>query len=598
MENLKVTEINGMQLYYSFISGAQRIFENQKLLNKINVFPVADADTGTNLASTMRSIVNSAEPQNNLKLTAVALADAALVGARGNSGIIFAQFLYGFSNEIKDEETLTVSAFAEYMNKAVRYAYEAIANPVEGTMISVIKDWAEYIYLLKDKFDDFLKLLLDGLLKATESLKLTTTRMAALAKANVVDAGAKGFVVFLEGMFDYFKNGQVPVTLDNTKIEIEETESVINHDVISFRYCTEAMIKGKNLKRADFTAMMTGFGDSVVIAGSPTKMRIHIHTDEPWMLFERIANLGTVTYKKVDDMVMQNDLASERKYKIGLVTDSTCDLPMELIEKHQIQVVPLTIHFGEEFYLDRITMQPDQFYKKIKTAEIYPSTAQPAFTEFVNRYNYLSTHYESIIAAHISSGLSGTWQNSLNAARRISGETGKKISVVDTKRISSSLGLIMLRTAEAVSKGDLTQDEIVSQMESWTEKTKLLVTSRTIKYMVKSGRVSHSKGLIGTLLGIKPIVVVNNAGKTETFGKPFTVKSSWKMVIDEMKSFVGDKAVWGYSISHADNQEAADWYAGQMEAITGKRPVFINQASPVLATNAGPGVVALSVMLM
>ncbi len=159
MENIKITEINGIQLYNSFISGAQRIFENQKHLNKINVFPVADADTGTNLASTMRSIVNASQPHENLKLTAVALADAALVGARGNSGIIFAQFLYGFSNEIKEEETLTVKAFAEYMKNAVKYAYEAIANPVEGTMISVIKDWAEYIYHLKDTLDDFLRLL-------------------------------------------------------------------------------------------------------------------------------------------------------------------------------------------------------------------------------------------------------------------------------------------------------------------------------------------------------------------------------------------------------------------------------------------------------
>jgi DegV family protein with EDD domain len=596
LENLKVTEINGIQLYYSFISGAQRIFENQKLLNKINVFPVADADTGTNLASTMRSIVNTAQPQESLKLTAVALADAALIGARGNSGIIFAQFLYGFSNEIKDEATLTVSAFAEYMNKAVRYAYEAIANPVEGTMISVIKDWAEYIYLLKDKFDDFLKLLLDGLMKAMESLKLTTTRMAVLAKANVVDAGAKGFVVFLEGMFDYFKNGQVQVAFDDTKIEIEEAVDAINHDDITFRFCTEAMIKGENLTRAAFTKVMEGMGDSVVIAGSPTKMRIHIHTDQPWLLFENIAKIGTVTYKKVDDMVMQNDLASNRKFKIGIVTDSTCDIPNELLQKYQIQVVPLTIHFGEEYFLDRITIQPEQFFKKLQSSDIQPTTAQPAYPEFVNRYNYLATHYESIIAAHISSGMSGTWQNSLNASRKISSETGKNISVVDTKKTSSGLGLIVLRMAEAIEMG-ISHESIVNDMAAWSDNTKILVSSKTMKYLVRSGRVSYSKGLLGKILGIKPIVEVKNHGKTETFGKPLNEKASMKIVMDEMKRYVGNNEVWGYSISHAENLTAANWYADQMEAITGKKPTFINEASPVLVTNAGPGVVALSVML-
>jgi DegV family protein with EDD domain len=579
------------------MAGAQRIFENQKLLNKINVFPVADADTGTNLASTMRSIANTAQPHPNLKITADALADAALMGARGNSGIIFAQFLYGFSNEIKEEQTLTVSAFAEYMKNAVRYAYEAIANPIEGTMISVIKDWAEYIYQFKDKFDDFLRLLLDGLKKAMESLKMTTENLPILAKHNVVDAGAKGFVIFLEGMFNYFKNGQIAVNFEDHKIEIAEAIDAIDHEDVNFRYCTEALMTGTNLNRSDFITLMKPFGDSMVIAGSDKKMRIHIHTDEPWALFQKIAPLGTITYKKVDDMVMQNDIASNRKSDIGLVTDSTCDLPMELIEKYQIQVLPLTVHFGQDFFLDRTTIQPQQFFEKLRTSDIYPSTAQPAFSEFVNRYNYLSTHYKSIISAHISSGMSGTWQNSSNAAQKIKNESGKKIDVIDSKKISSALGLIVLRTAKAIESG-LAHDEIVQSIPKWSDNTRILVSSRSMKYMVKSGRVSYSKGLLGKLLGIKPIVEVKNHGKTEVFGKPISEKSSQKIIMEEMKRFVGNKKIWGYAISHADNPETAQWYAEQMKELTGgQEPVFIQEASPVLVTNVGPGVVALSVML-
>lgn len=596
MENIKITEINGIQLYNSFISGAQRIFENQKHLNKINVFPVADADTGTNLASTMRSIVNASQPHENLKLTAVALADAALVGARGNSGIIFAQFLYGFSNEIREEETLTVKAFAEYMKNAVKYAYEAIANPVEGTMISVIKDWAEYIYHLKDTLDDFLRLLLDGLKKAMESLSLTTRQMAVLAKNNVVDAGAKGFVVFLEGMFDYFKSGEAVIKLDTSKIEILESLETINHEEVTYRFCTEALINGQDMKREQLAQIMAPYGDSMVIAGSPTKMRVHIHTDEPWKLFEDISSVGTIAFKKVDDMVLQNDVASNRKHDIALVTDSTCDIPLELLKKHQIQVVPLTVHFGDDFYLDRITMQPEQFFNKLKTSTVYPTTAQPAFPEFMNRYNYLASHYKSIISAHISSGMSGTWQNSLNAARKMTDETGKKISVIDTKRLTSALGLIVLRTAEAIEAG-MNHDEIVDKINKWSTDTRILVTSRTMKYMVKSGRVSYSKGLIGKLLGIKPIVEVNQKGKTEVFGKPFSEKASMKMVMKEMERFVTGKKIWGYAISYSDNESTANWFAEQMESLVGKKPVFIQQASPVLVTNTGPGVVALSVML-
>ncbi len=596
MENEKITEINGIQLYNSFVAGAQRIFENQQLLNKINVFPVADADTGTNLASTMRNIVNAAQPQPSLKLTAISLADAALTGARGNSGIIFAQFLYGFSNEIREEHTLSTKSFAEYMQSAVKYAYEAIANPVEGTMISVIKDWAEYIYQLKDHIEDFLKMLINGLMKAIESLNSTTSKMAVLAKAGVVDAGAKGFVVFLEGMLDYFKNGQKEEKINTDTILIEESVDAIVHDEITFRYCTEALITGRNLKKDDFVNAIGHHGDSMVVAGSPQKMRIHIHTDKPWEMFEDIAALGTITYKKVDDMVMQNEIASNRKYPIGLVTDSTCDIPPELIVKYQIQVVPLTVHFGEEFFIDRITIQPEQFFKKLETNPIHPTSAQPAFPDFVNRYNYLSSHFDSIIAMHISSGMSGTWQNSLNASRKAFAESKKKIDVVDSKRLTSALGLAVLRMAEAVENG-LSHEEIVQKAETWVEKSKILVSSRSMKFMVRSGRVSKSKGFIGKLFGIKPIVEVMNYGKTEVFGKPLSEKASMKMVMNEMKNFVGQQPVWGYAITHSSNLEAANWYAEQMEALTGQKPVFINQASPVLVANVGLGVVALSVLL-
>ena len=210
----KISELNGKQLYYSFLSGAQRIFENQKLLNRINVFPVNDADTGTNLAATMRSIMDAIIPTDNLKETAVALADAALTGARGNSGIIFAQFLYGFGNEIKTGQTMDIKSFAESMRNAVNYAYEAIANPVEGTILTVIKDWAEYLYALKDIIDDFIKLLIEAFERAQQSLAETTAKLPVLARSHVVDAGAKGFVVFLEGILDFFtKGGAKPVSI-------------------------------------------------------------------------------------------------------------------------------------------------------------------------------------------------------------------------------------------------------------------------------------------------------------------------------------------------------------------------------------------------
>lgn len=594
-----ITQLDGKTLYYSFLAGAQKIFDNQVLINKINVFPVADADTGTNLASTMRSIVESPIPTSDLKLTAAALADAALTGARGNSGIIFAQFIYGFSSEIQKHETVSVETFAEILKNAVVYAYEAIANPIEGTMITVIREWAEFIYILKDSISDFIELFAQAYVKAVESLQATTAQLAVLAKANVVDAGAKGFVVFLQGMVEYVKAGELRKMLSHRETVIIEDSEVISHEEINFRYCTEAMLvldEKRNINLNQVRKNLAPFGDSMVVAGSPKKMRIHIHSDHPAQVMRSLNRFGNITFQKVDDMVMQNEIASNAKYPISLVTDSTCDIPQELIEKYQLQVLPLSVHFGETYFLDRLTILPSQFYGMIDQSADYPSTAQPGYKDFFNRYSYLSGKYQSIIGIHISAAMSGTWSTSSKASHAVAEHTGKKISVINSKRLSSGLGIVVIRAAKALENG-ATHDEIVSNLETWSNNTKMFVSSKTIKYMVKSGRVSYTKGMIGSLLNLKPIVVVNNEGRTETFGKPFTEKRSMEMILAKVKKMVSEHKVWGYSVSHAKNLSTAKWFVDQMKTLTGLEPEFVNEASPVLVTNVGPGVVALSIML-
>lgn len=588
--------LDGKRLYYSFLAGAQRIFDNQGYLNKINVFPVRDADTGTNLASTMRSIVDTFIPTDTFSHTATALADAALVGARGNSGIIFAQFLYGFSSSFKDEVTIDVAKFSDAVAQGVKHSYEAISNPVEGTMITVLREWAEDVQILKDKIDDFNQLIIQSYARAKESLANTPNLLEVLAKANVVDAGAKGFVVFLEGMIDFFKHGELKQILGARNIvKTQLLEDAHDPEHVNFRYCTEAMIVADNIERDKLRSKIEHFGDSLVIAGSPTKMRIHIHTDTPDKLFTRLSRFGSITFQKVDDMVMQMDLFDHRKHNIALVTDSTCDLPQEFLEKHQISMVPLSVHFGDTYYLDRLTLTPGRFYKMLAKTKVYPSSAQPTFKEFSNKYNYLSTHYDSIVGIHLSEAMSGTASNSRKAAKTISNFSKKPITVINSRRISSGLGLIVMRAAEALEAGT-THEALTQNIERWITDSELLVTAKTMKYMVKSGRVSAIKGFVGRLLNIKPVVIVNEEGKTETYGKPLTEKASMKMAMALATKKISKRKIWGYAISHAENEQAAEWYATQMEELTGMKPRFIGEASPVLGTNVGPGVVALSFM--
>ncbi len=586
--------LDGKALYYSFLAGAQRIFENQQLLNKMNVFPVADADTGTNFASTMRSIVETIEPSHSVRDTAASIANAALIGARGNSGIIFAQFLYGFSNEITSDKDITVDGFAHILKNSVKYAYQAITNPVEGTMITVIREWAEYIYLKKDTITSFDDLFVLSLEKAKESLEQTKTQLQVLAKANVVDAGAKAFVLFLEGIIEFFKQGIKMLLGSRRAIKIEEL-GAITHEEITFRYCTEALITGEKLNHDRIREDIALLGDSVVVAGSPQKTRIHIHTDNPSVAFYRLAKHGLIAYQKVDDMIFQNDVATMEKPSMAILTDSTCDIPRDLLDKYKIHVVPLNVHFGDHYFLDGISISGKQFSKLFHSSALYPTTSQPSFKDFTNKYAYLFTQYDSVVAMHITGAMSGTWANSSKAAEFICAETGKKADVIDTKRITGGLGLMVLRAAQMAEAGKSHQ-EIVEAVNTWKTKARVFVTTTTVKYMVKSGRLSPMKGLIGKLLGVKPVVFVNDEGKGDTLAKAFTEMGSARIVIKQIQKILETEKMWNFAITHFNNSKVANWYATEIKKLTGLEPIFITELTPVLAIHGGPGLVTINIL--
>lgn len=596
--NTKV--LNGKRFYFSFLAGAQQIFEHQNVLNKINVFPVQDGDTGTNMASTMRAIVDSYIPTGSLKDTAEALADAALMGARGNSGIIFAQFLYGFSTCIQDVEDISVEKFSKALKQAVRYSYESISDPVEGTMITVMREWAEAIDKLKEFIDDFNELIIASLQDAQKSLAATPEKLEILRKKKVVDAGGKAFVYFLEGMIEYFTHGDIRRILKSRNVvKIDNLNDNISHEDVNFRYCTEALLileESRPELKEIIRAQIDFLGDSLVIAGSSKKIRLHIHTDNPAKVFQQISGYGNITYQKVDDMVMQNDLAVEQKLSTGIITDSTCDLPQTIIDQYQIQVVPVKVHFGERFFLDGLTISPYEFYKQLDTSKIYPNTSQPSYHDFLNKYEYLSSFYDSILSIHLSKSLSGLWSNSNKAGATVANQQKKDISVLDSKRTSSGLGLLVLRAARELEAG-ASKSDIENKMDDWSKKTKMFVSTKTIKYLVKGGRVSPIKGAFGKLINLKPILVLSDDGSIDLFGKPVTDKGSVSLVQKEMRKVLENNKVWGYAISHADNMETAQVYIDEMKKLTGKDPEFVSPATPALAVHAGVGVVALSILL-
>jgi uncharacterized protein len=591
-----VNEMDGRRLYYTFIAGARKVIEHQVELNKINVFPVNDGDTGTNLASTIRAVIDSLHPHRSYKITADRIAETTLVNARGNSGIIFAQFLYGMSTETGNFKTITISQFAESIKKSVRYIYDAVANPIEGTMLTVIKDWANYIYDNRNRIKDFNQLFISSLDVLNKSLIATKSKLAVLKRANVVDAGARGFVLFVEGIIDFIakRNLKELIQVKADSALFEKIEESIPEKV-DFRFCTEALIKKSSTDLKALRSTLEKYGNSIVIAGSDRMRRIHLHTNNPAELFSELRNTGTITFQKADDMVRQSEVVHNRKWKIALVSDSTCDLAQDLIDNYQINMLPININFGENHYLDKVTIRPEQFYTLLKENKDYPKSSQVNEKSFINLYSHLASHYDSIIAVHLSDKLSGTFNSSQKAALAISKEFNKPISVINSKNLSGALGLIILRAAQAIELG-FTHDQIVEMSEKWVKNARIFVSVRDIKYLIRGGRLSAAKGLIARILNINPIVSIDESGKAIVFDKAFNQKVNMEKVMGHVRKLVQEQSIWNYIVLHANNNEAAQWYSEKMESLTNKKPVSVVNISPIIGANSGIGAAAVALL--
>jgi DegV family protein with EDD domain len=277
------------------------------------------------------------------------------------------------------------------------------------------------------------------------------------------------------------------------------------------------------------------------------------------------------------------------------VTDSTCDLSQELLDNYQVNMLPININFGENHYLDKVTIQPEQFYKLLKENKDYPKSSQVNEKAFVNLYSHLASHYDSVIAVHLSDKLSGTFSSSRKAAMAISKEFGKPISVVNSKNLSGALGLLVLRTAEAIEKGH-SHDEIVNMANQWTGDLRIFVSVQNIKYLIRGGRLSAAKGLIARILNINPIVSIDESGKAIVFDKAFNQRANMEKVMAHVRKISSEKSIWNYIVLHANNTEAAKWYEEQMHLLTMKRPVSVVNISPVIGANAGVGAASVALL--
>lgn len=586
---LDLQQANGFDLLDWFSSGAQEVAAHKKYLNDINVFPVADGDTGTNLATTLRAMVEKPARARSFAGMLQAISKSGLESARGNSGIIFASFVNGIAQECPAADEVDVKEFSTIANRAVKHLYAAVEHPVEGTLMSIIRDWAAFLDTNKDRFTGFRELFSNAYLSAMGSLERTREQLQVLKKHNVVDSGAAGFVRFLQGINLAFSR----VRAQEPAEDLAAIPVITGEEETAFRYCTEALVDTSAAGAIDLDALkhaLAKLGDSLIVNNREGRLKVHVHTNTPERLMEQLAPLGAFIEQKADDMALQNRLRALPRGGVGLMTDSIADIPDDYKLSHAIATLPMGVMIDGSAYLDKSTIQLEQLFTRMGQKEGYPTSSQPEPGRITALINQLVDHFDSLIILSVADRLSGTYQALVKAVSLLSPE--KKITVIDTKLNSGAQGLLVRAAAEMAEQG-LSHDEIVSRVEAMIPRTKIYVCLNTLSYAVRGGRVPDTVGKIGNKLGMRPIMTLDSAGNGAAFGVAFSQAALTKKIFRLVKSTMEKKGIEAYSIVHGGNRALANEYAEEITRITGKAPAFITEISSVVALHAGPGTVAV-----
>ena len=313
---MAIKYLDAKRLKLVFIGGGKWVTKHEELLNELNVYPVPDGDTGSNMSMTLNSMINDLEEKTDDKIKMPELIEvveeAVLMGARGNSGTILSQVITGFLKGIGDKVKLLPKDVAEALLSAKETAYSAVSEPIEGTILTVIRKISEKAMECADKFEDLVEFLREIVVAGEKAVEETPELLPKLKEAGVVDAGGKGLFFFFEGFYKVATELNLLVELQKAQVkenEFDKTIANINHDPesIHFQYCTEYIILNGDFDTEEYKKRVLELGDSAVFAQTSKKFKTHIHTNHPGKAMEIALEYGPLEKMKIENMKLQHD---------------------------------------------------------------------------------------------------------------------------------------------------------------------------------------------------------------------------------------------------------------------------------------------------
>ncbi|WP_418585758.1 DAK2 domain-containing protein [Intestinibacter sp.] len=469
-----IQNIDGKQVRDMFVSGANNLKNHKDLVDKLNVFPVPDGDTGTNMSLTISCAIkelNKVE-QDDIGQLGKALSKGSLMGARGNSGVILSQIIRGIAKSIEGKEILNSMDIAEALKNGSDTAYKAVIKPVEGTILTVVRESSDYALkaaALEEDVIEFMKLLVK---EANNSLDRTPELLHALKEAGVVDSGGKGLVLVYEGMLKslegQFVESQEIQTTETTSVQVENRLST---EDIKFQYCTEFILETDKISDLKMRDIMIKYGDSLVVVGDDGIIKVHVHTNTPGTVLQEALAYGQLLTIKIENMKLQH----ENK----VIKDAQED--KEVSEQAAVSEEPK--EFG--FIATSMGQGLAKIFKDFGVDHIIEGgqTMNPSTEDFMNAIEKMNAHNIIILPNN---------SNIIMAANQAKDLSDKNIIVIPTKNVSQAFAALVNFDA------DLTIEENEANMVEALSTVK----SGQVTYAVRNTVINDVEVKEGNIIGL------------------------------------------------------------------------------------------------
>ena len=567
-------------------TGLKNLFKDRALMNDINVFPVADGDTGDNLYNTCQPLYRSLEGLDCGDPSCLLdhLSDVLLPAARGNSGVIFSQFVYSFIQALGNHSSISAVEFGEAMAAATDEAYQCVSHPKEGTILTVMREAAVEFEARARKDASFEAIFKAARLSTCRALERTRDLLPACKKAGVVDSGAMGFTLFFEGMEKGLTHEQLDV---GTKVPLP-APILGTIEPAEHGFCAQWLIEPRGKARRYYFDLIQQFGGSLAIVGDDKRLNIHIHTSKPEHVREVLQAHTKIISHKLEPLLGHHG-------GTGIVVDSSVDLPDETLGEFGIAMVPLFVFIGDKGYKDRLDLPKEEFYKRLADPALEFKTSQPPPIAFTQACQEALKIYDNLLVLTLSSRLSGTHGSALAGVRMLPREKQEKVTVVDTMNLSAGAAHLVFKALAWVEDG-LSAAEIACRIEAVRGDIASLIYLDTLDNVIKSGRIPSLAGPIVKHLGVKPLVTLRD-GLLARAGAFFgSARKEWKMVRRFLNGLDAGRS-WNVGIVYTTAPEVVPRLEEELSRSSLRiRRLFTTPAAPVLGAHAGPGAFGLFAM--